>query len=254
MTNLGGIAGLWGGFQKRMWLKIASINKKNINISSLPPMVSFTFDDAPVSSFVNGGAVLEQFGFNGTYYVAAGLMGKITNVGQIADMEIIAHYGQRGHEIGNHTFDHMDCLKAGIESIKQNIQMNRSAMNSLISNSFAYPYGSRDARTRFAISRCTDSARGISFGINKGLIDLWDLKAAQVYSQNSMDDCFSLVSECAANGGWLIFYTHDVNETPSAYGCKPEEFTQLVKAVRNNYLTVATVEKATAIVKAFRRS
>jgi len=252
MTNLGGMTGLWGSLQKRLWLKIASATGKKIDISSLIPMVSFTFDDAPVSSFVNGGTILEQFGFNGTYYVAAGLMGKMTSVGQIADMETIASYSNRGHEIGNHTFDHLDCIKAGIGSIKQNIQKNRIAMNSLASNSFAYPYGSRDARTRFAISRCTDSARGISFGINKGPIDLWDLKAAQVYSRNGMEDCLHLLSECAAKGGWLIFYTHDVNETPSAYGCTPEEFTRLIKAVRDNDLTVATVEKATAAVKSFR--
>lgn len=233
----------------RIWSKVASITARKIDLEKVLPVVSFTFDDAPLSAFTNGGKILETYGYLGTYYISAGLIEQTTGVGKISGIETIKAFHKRGHEIGNHTYDHMDCQKASLLGVLKSVRRNRRRLNEIMSGSFAYPYGARNARARVAARLCASSARGISFGINKNVVDLMDLKAARVYNQHGMDDCLELVSECARHGGWLIFYTHDVCDEPSDFGCTPEQLTRLVRAVHDNKLTVATVGKALQLIE-----
>lgn len=228
----------------QIWSRVAAITGKMIDYRSILPIVSFTFDDAPVSSFTSGGRILEEHGFRGTYYVSAGLFDEMTAVGEMASQDTIMEFHGRGHEIGNHTYDHIDCKKSGLVGILRSVRRNRRRLKGVMSGSFAYPYGSRDARARVAVRLCTTSARGISVGINRDIIDLTDLKAAPVYARNGIDTCLDLISECTAHGGWLIFYTHDVCEEPSAYGCTSEQLTRLVGSVYDKKLTVQPTERA----------
>ncbi|MBE9534555.1 MAG: polysaccharide deacetylase family protein [Proteobacteria bacterium] len=192
---------------------------------------------------------MEEHGFRGTYYVSAGLLDYTSQVGKIVDIETLRLFHERGHEIGNHTYDHMDCQKASLLGILKSVRRNRRRLTGIMSGSFAYPYGARNARACVAARLCAGSARGISFGINKKVVDLMDLKAARVYSRDGMDDCLELVSECARRGGWLIFYTHDVCNEPSEYGCTPEQLTCLIRSVHDKKLTVATVGKALQLIE-----
>lgn len=232
-----------------IWSKVASVTAKKIDLETVVPVVSFTFDDAPLSAFTNGGKILETYGYRGTHYVSGGLIGRPTVVGQVADLDTIRNFYGRGHEIGNHTYDHLDCTKAGFLGIVGSISRNRRMLAEGMSGSFAYPYGAVDARARVVVRLCTTSARGISFGINRNVIDLMHLKAAQVYDRRGIDMCLDLVDECAGEGGWLIFYTHDVCDEPSDFGCTPEQLTRLVRTVHDNKLTVATVGKALQLIE-----
>ena len=45
------------------------------------PMISFTFDDMPVTAALAGAQVLEQRGARGTYYVSTGLAGQTGPMG-----------------------------------------------------------------------------------------------------------------------------------------------------------------------------
>ena len=45
-------------------------------------------------------------------------------------------------------------------------------------------------------------------------------------------------------GGWLIFYTHDVRNHPSIVGCQPAELDALVKAAATSGNDVLTVRNA----------
>jgi len=114
-------------------------------------------------------------------------------------------------------------------------------LHRVMSGSFAYPYGSKSDKAKFVIWPFLGSARGISLGVNKGAINLMDLKSVRVYSNRGIDICMDKISECAEGGGWLIFYTHDVTDPPSEYGCTPEDFTRLVETVSRKKLPVVTV-------------
>lgn len=232
-----------------IWSKLVSFTAKKIELETVIPVVSFTFDDAPLSAFTNGGKILETYGYRGTFYVSGGLIGRPTVLGQVADLDTIRNFYGRGHEIGNHTYDHLDCKKAGFLGIVRSISQNRTMLGGGMSGSFAYPYGAVDARVRVAVRLCTTSARGISFGINRNVIDLMHLKAAQVYDRRGIDMCLDLVDECAGEGGWLIFYTHDVCDEPSDFGCTPEQFTRLVRAVKEKELIVEPVGRALQLIE-----
>lgn len=211
-------------------------------------MVSFTFDDAPLSSFVNGGKILEKNNFRGTYYISAGLIGSSSEVGKLADLQTITNFYRNGHEIANHTYSHINCAESNTTSMVRSIRKNRNALDGIMSNNFSYPYGAVDVSSRCAARFCSSSARGIWFGINRGVIDLMYLKAVKIYSRMGIERCLELVSECATQGGWLIFYTHDVCEKPSDYGCTPDQLTELVQAVSCKRLPVLTVQNAMNII------
>jgi peptidoglycan/xylan/chitin deacetylase (PgdA/CDA1 family) len=220
-----------------------------IKLKNTPAIVSFTYDDAPLSAFTNGGKILEAYGYRGTYYISSGLIGSLTSVGRVADLDTIRDYFIRGHEIGNHTYDHLHCHKSGFWQILRSIGRNRRKLKGIISSSFAYPYGAVDCKTRIATSLLSTSARGISFGINRNAIDRLHLKAARIYNRDAEDRCVDLINECATRGGWLIFYTHDVCEKPSEYGCNPERLHRIVRAVSDHKLRVATVGKAFRLIE-----
>ncbi len=236
-------------FTHALMSKVASIAGKKINLKAGVRLVSFTFDDAPISAFTNGGNILERYGYRGTYYISGGLLGRSTAVGQVPDIDTIRDFCGRGHEIGNHTYDHLDCKKAGVLEIVKSISRNRNMLAGSMSRSFAYPYGAVDIRARAVVRLCTTSARGISFGINRNIIDLTHLKAARVYDREGIDNCLELVTECANQGGWLIFYTHDVCDKPSDFGCTPEQLIRLVRAVHDSKLTVAIIGKALQLIE-----
>src|SRR5690606_1805972 len=107
------------------------------------PILSITFDDAPVTAVQTGAAILEANGARGTYYVCAGLEGRGGPMGDYSDREAYASLAQRGHELACHTFSHLDCGKANARAIQADVARNRRAMDAsgLATRHFAYPYG-----------------------------------------------------------------------------------------------------------------
>jgi hypothetical protein len=92
--------------------------------------------------------------------------------------------------------------------------------------------------TRFA------SCRGIQPGINAVGTDLNHLQANAVYSTDGLDHNLALIEANTRLRGWLIFYTHDVQRTPSRFGTTPEDLERLTRAVRGAGLRVLTVDNA----------
>jgi hypothetical protein len=80
------------------------------------------------------------------------------------------------------------------------------------------------------------SSRSILPGINSGMADLQYLRAMPLIDRQidreGIDRAFD---EALDKNGWLIFYSHDVETTPSPYGCSPELLRHaLDAAVRRN--------------------
>ncbi len=70
------------------------------------PMVSFTFDDAPISAAKVGADMLEQYDARGTFYIAGGLVDAWSGNWTGVSAEDIVGLHRRGHEIACHTFSH----------------------------------------------------------------------------------------------------------------------------------------------------
>src|SRR5262249_47697128 len=70
------------------------------------PIISFTFDDCPRSAFQTGGEILIRHGVQGTFYIALGIMGTRTVVGEMFAPIDVERAISAGHELGSHTYDH----------------------------------------------------------------------------------------------------------------------------------------------------
>jgi len=55
-----------------------------------------------------------------------------------------------------------------------------------------------------------------------------------------------LIAENEERGGWLIFYTHDIQDAPSPYGCTAAHFESVVKLAAQSRSRIATVAAALA--------
>ena len=215
-------------------------------------IVSFTFDDFPRSAAEAGNKILRDHGFFGTYYCAADLMGREENGIAQFTREDLAKVLDAGHELGCHTWSHLDCQSANRERIEQDLERNCKFLEEVSAQppfSFSYPFGKTGVGAKMIARKRFITARGILGGVNAGLCDFAQLKANRIYSGSTdMAAVKNLIAQAEEKGGWLIFYTHDLNSTPSPYGCTPELFESVVRLVTNSHCEVLPVKHAVGAV------
>ena len=84
-------------------------------------------------------------------------------------------------------------------------------------------------------------------GVNTGTADLLMLRANRIYERrNDLPRLVRLIDDVHNTGGWLIFYTHDVTEQPTPFGCSPRAFEHLLEASVNSGCKVLPVGEALA--------
>ena len=199
------------------------------------PIVSFSFDDFPRSAWTVGGSVLGEYGVHGTYYVAMGLMGNMTPVGEMFEQQDLDSAAAAGHELACHTHDHALCADLSPVELEANCKRNRVRMAEVLRGfmprNFSFPEGVVNASAKATLKSVYDSCRTIEPGINHDPVDLGFLRANPVYSTSSPERLFELIRENQRLGGWLILYTHDIGSRPSPWGCTPQQFRAVVERV-----------------------
>jgi peptidoglycan/xylan/chitin deacetylase (PgdA/CDA1 family) len=228
------------------WRTISAFSRREFPLPDSVPTVSFTFDDFPRSALHTGGAILKSYGACGTYYAAMGLMGKVNHLGQHFSADDLNQLLSEGHELGSHTFSHMSCRAASVRDVDADVLKGRQAIEQITGirnfHHFSYPYGHATVRVKPLIGRMMSSCRGGIPGINQSKVDLNLLRANSLYSRSlDLDSIERLLKSNEKCGGWLIFYTHDVSDTPSLFGCRPRELDRVVKlatTTRNRILQV----------------
>lgn len=208
------------------------------------PIISFTFDDFPSTALDVAGPRLQAYGWQGTFYMAMGLSGTDQEVGRIATPENLARAWQAGHEIGSHSFEHLDFSTASQRLILQDIEKNQLALGENASRNFAYPMGRTSALAKWRTGQMMDSARGTRPGLNLERTDLNCLRAYPIYSHRGLQTPLDAIKQVISEKGWLIFYTHDISESPSQFGCTPEDFEEILKTVDSAGISVLKVEDA----------
>ena len=75
------------------------------------------------------------------------------------------------------------------------------------------------------------------------MIDLNLLAANSIYGdgKNALSSARGLIEQNAERKSWLIFYTHDVQELPSPWGCTPGLLKQIVCASLDSGTRIVTV-------------
>jgi peptidoglycan/xylan/chitin deacetylase (PgdA/CDA1 family) len=197
------------------------------------PLISFSFDDFPVSALEVAGPMLERHGIAATYYVSVGLAGSLAPTGRIVEKTAIAQVIERGHELGCHTFGHCHATETEPDEFERNIVKNHRVLREMLPevtvHTLSYPIGCPRPATKRRCARYFGGCRAGGQTYNAGRVDLDNLQA--FFLEQSRDDLDAVVklidATCRANG-WLILATHDVCPEPTRYGVSPEFFEKIV--------------------------
>jgi peptidoglycan/xylan/chitin deacetylase (PgdA/CDA1 family) len=212
------------------------------------PMVSFTFDDAPISAATTGADMIEEYGARGTFYVAGGLADTWSGNWTAIGAEHIAGLHRGGHEIACHTFSHARTTDLTAAAMTAEIESNRRYLlavdPSIRIENFAYPYGTGSVSRKGQLGKTFRSSRGILPGVNSGIVDLQYLRATPLIErQIDPDGIERAFDEAVDKNGWLIFYSHDVTAEPSPYGCSPSLLRAALEAAsRRKILNLSIAE------------
>jgi peptidoglycan/xylan/chitin deacetylase (PgdA/CDA1 family) len=182
-----------------------------------------------------GGDILKSYGVRGTYYAAMGLMGTSSpKMGPYFGAGELETLLEGGHELGSHTFSHLSCRAVVLSDFEADVMKGKEAVERIsgaaASHPFSYPYGHARWRAKGVIGARLASCRGIFPGINTSPVDLNLLRANSLYSWSfGLEAVRRLIEQNSEQRGWLIFYTHDLSDRPSDFGCTPAQFESVVK-------------------------
>jgi peptidoglycan/xylan/chitin deacetylase (PgdA/CDA1 family) len=213
------------------------------------PMVSFTFDDVPKSAATVGAAILDAHDVHGTFYVIGSQVGAAAPLWDMVDGEDVIALHRGGHEIACHTFSHKRACDLDAETLSAEIARNQQYLRSLDASirieNFAYPFGYGSFVRKRQLKTVFKSCRSIVPGVNSGDVDLQFLRAMPLIDQRiDRDGIERAFDEAQTANGWLIFYTHDVADEPSPYGCSPALLTEALEAASRRKIPVLNMAEA----------
>jgi peptidoglycan/xylan/chitin deacetylase (PgdA/CDA1 family) len=236
--------------------KLNNVATRNIPVKLIRsrldrPVASITFDDFPRSAWTAGGPILDRHAAKATYYAAGRFCGEHEDGLDYYTPGDLAEIRDAGHEIGCHTFSHQYGTGVASSALTTDADRNQAFIRERLGDypltSFAYPYGDVSPRTKRLFSRRFPTSRGIHRGVNAGWIDLAQLKAIGLEHKAWNPPAIErAIAQAVQRGGWIIFFTHDVSETPSPFGATPEMLDHALGAVRKAGIDILPVKHALA--------
>ena len=232
---------------------------KLLPLGKAPPMATFTFDDVPASACEYGARILEQHGARGTFYVAGSGCGTASPGGpKRASIDRLRAIWANGHEIGCHTYSHPAIRYMSSDELGLELDRNQSALkeidSTIVVRNFAYPYGDLSIRTKRYLESRFDSCRSGHAGINSGFADLGALDAWPLQNETlNRAKVAELIAETARTGGWLIFFSHDVADSPSRYGVSPDLLEWAVTQAKASGCALTTIADSLKLVSSGAR-
>jgi peptidoglycan/xylan/chitin deacetylase (PgdA/CDA1 family) len=229
-----------------------NIRTKPLTLRGVRPLVTFTFDDVPLSACTTGAGILEQHGIRGTYYVSGGGCGLTSPCGLLASADHLRALFARGHEISSHTFSHPAVSSIAPDDLDRDLDRNEAFLKGIHGDiavrNFAYPYGDFSYRSKRSLEGRFDSCRSLMQGVNAGTADLGTLKSWSLENASiSRAQIMGVIAEAVQRNGWLIFASHDVDDPPSRFGVTPDLLAFAIMTAKAAGCTFATVADALKI-------
>ena len=244
------MTGMWSEAQAKVSHRLAThVRVDRVRLRNDSPMVTFTFDDLPKSAATTGARILDAHDARGTFYISGGLVGTTSPQWDFVEDDDIMALHARGHEIGCHTFSHRRACDLDAASLADEVERNRRYFASIdpsieIAN-FAYPFGYGSIGRKRQLRTTFQSCRSIVPGVNRGTVDLQFLRANPLIdSRIDRGAIDRALAQAQIHNGWLIFYTHDVADEPSPYGCSPALLTYALEAASRRNIPVRNMAEA----------
>jgi len=234
---------------KAQFLIAAHVFRNELPLQRETGVVSFCFDDAPRSSCVVGRQILESMDCHGTWYIAGGLTDRMEQGRLCHSVSDVQDLANSGHHIGCHTFSHKRCATLTGDEMEDELKRNADFFESIGLPStgldFSFPLGSFDIASKRIAARYFRSSRIIGGGIQVGSADMNALKSLSLYQHSmSPERTTVLMKEVALRRGWLMLYTHDIEDSPSRWGCTSGLLTFAVQAALDVGCKVMSVDEA----------
>lgn len=216
------------------------------------PMITFAFDDTPASAVRVGARLLEARRVRGTYYFCAGFAGETGHMGEYATREDMLRVAESGHEIGCHTFSHLDCGKASGPNTAVDIQRNAETLADWgVSDeiaTFAYPYGDVGFPAKAEVANRFTLSRALHHGVIRKGVDLNQAPAVGIEGPDGEGVASLWIDRAAESQSWLILYTHGVESRHSPFGCSEAALARLLDRALERGFEVVTAREGAARV------
>lgn len=220
-----------------------------VKIAPSRPIVSFTFDDVPISAWTQGASIVETAGARATFYIAGALVGTTEPDRRLIPLEGCIDLARRGHELACHTYAHGKLASYGRRALRADLDRNAGFLHQCDGGTrprnFAVPYTMSWPPAQAELRRRFRSSRSGERGINRGYVDPYNLACFGLGDGGpDLDAMASLLDDLSEKPGWLIFFTHDVADNPTRFGCRTENFARLVEMVAGRGCAILTVDAA----------
>lgn len=235
---------LYGKLRRRV---ARLVTQKPATLSGLRrPLLTLSFDDAPVSSAREGAEILKKHGVHGTYFISTGLSGQDSHLGEYTTADDIKALHAAGHEIACHTHTHIDCGRASARDIAEELQRNHDALRLMgltAPRTFAYPYGDVSPAAKALLHDRYLAARALHHGLITTGSDLNQAPAVGIEGICGEQTAMTWLGKAArTRDAWLILYTHDVRDNPSDWGCTPAALDRIIDQARTMGFEIVTFE------------
>jgi peptidoglycan/xylan/chitin deacetylase (PgdA/CDA1 family) len=213
------------------------------------PRLSFTFDDGWESAYTNGAALLNRYGYEGTFYLNPSTI----DTANFMTSDQVAELVKNGHEIASHGYEHLNFTTLKRDDI--NYQFEHASnyfkeVHNMQRVSFAAPFGGNDPQTTFYARKYYASLRGTIDGVNtKQNLDPYNLRVLYVGGSVSPERLSAAIADAKSKNGWLILIYHRV-ETPAKGETilTPTQFQQQLDTIKNSDITVEPVADVLKVV------
>jgi peptidoglycan/xylan/chitin deacetylase (PgdA/CDA1 family) len=231
---------------------------RRVQMRNPVPLISFAFDDFPKSAADTAAAILDEHKLRATYYTSLGLMGKTQPpFGEMFTARDLATVIAAGHEIGSHTFSHLNSWTSRQSDFEQSIAENRDEMKRLFPDvsmrAFSFPHAEPRVMIKRTAARHFHTCRGGGGQtFNRGVVDFKLLKGYFLEkSGGNVDAVKTLIDQNRSQNGWLILTTHDVSDKPSKFGCTPAFYRAIVREAVVSGARILPVSEAQEAVEAY---
>ena len=236
---------------KRRWIQWRTVQP--LPAFGSQALISFTFDDFPRSAAEAGAEALDQISAHGTYYVCSGMIEGDSVMGPLYRHDDLLALRDAGHQLSLHTHSHLDCGKAPLDQIEQEIADNQHQLSDWLelpkAQHFAWPYGETQLNAKRALISQVQSARGILPGINRTGSDVMQLRAMELTPAHaSHQRARQAIETVAREGGWLILFTHDVQTDPSPFGVQTDVLKNLTQHAKQSGAHVVSIAEAMQMI------
>lgn len=221
-----------------------------VNVQTSVPIVSFTFDDIPENAWTNGARILEEEGVRGTFYVSGTFIDNPDADPKMISAAGCADLAAKGHELGCHTYSHHKLTTFSRQTLSDDLNLSDRTLQAFDKMSgkrnFSVPFGMASPRMQPILRDRFATSRSIMPGINRDEVDPHNLAAVELRPDPAfLSEADTWLSDVLRNPGWLVFFTHDVSDDPTFYGCTEDKLRQLVRTAKEGGAQIMTVDAAT---------